>query len=470
MASRAGAIARAYEKMDSGEYLDDLARRIAIPTESQVPERAPELVRYQKEEIAPSFEAMGFTCEIIDNPVPQRGPVLVSQRIEDPTKPTVLIYGHGDVVRSVTSEWSDGIDPYVMKLDGDRIYGRGAVDNKGQHTLAMSAMQAVLAERGGELGFNAKFIIETGEEQGSPGLTEIVERYNDLLAADAFIGFDGPRKSFGRMDINLGCRGGVFFDLIVDLNRSGGLHSGHWGGVVPDAAIILAQALGTLTTPSGKILVEDWLPKSVPEAVLQACRDLVVDEVPGTPEPDPNWGETQLSPREKTLAWTSFIVLSLIAGNPDNPVNSVPSYAKASCQIRHTVDVAREVFEPALRKHLDTRGFENVEINMEIGRNQFSASRTDPEHPWVRWMVNSVTETTGVAPNLLPCSSGSNPSEIFKAGLGVPVMWMPHSYSGCKQHGADEHGLKSLFREGLGVVAAMYWDLGEGGTPKSSNA
>jgi acetylornithine deacetylase/succinyl-diaminopimelate desuccinylase-like protein len=393
---------------------------------------------------------------------------LVAQRIEDPARPIVLIYGHGDVVRAVPEEWSDGIDPYVMKIDGDKVYGRGAVDNKGQHTLAMSAMQAVLEERDGALGFNAKFIIETGEEQGSPGLKQIVEEHGDLLSAEMFLGFDGPRKSFGRMDLNLGCRGGVFFDLIVDLNRKGGLHSGHWGGVLPDAGIILAQAMATITTPSGRILIEDWLPKSVPEPVLQACRDLVVDPVPGTPEPDADWGHTELSPREKTLAWTSFIVLSFIAGNPDNPVNAVPSFAKARCQIRHTVDVPREAFVPALRAHLDAHDFKDVAINTEIGRDQFHASRTDPDHPWVRWARRSIVETTGVEPNVLPCSSGSNPSEMFKAGLDVPVIWMPHSYSGCNQHGADEHGLKSLFREGLGVVAALYWDLGEGGTPKDA--
>jgi acetylornithine deacetylase/succinyl-diaminopimelate desuccinylase-like protein len=468
MTDRAGAVERAHDKMDSGAFLDDLARRIAIPTESQVPSHAPELHRYQTDEIGPSFEAMGFERRIIENPVPERGPVLVAQRIEDPARPTVLIYGHGDVVRSVPEEWSDGIDPYVMKVDGDKVYGRGAVDNKGQHTLAMSAMQAVLEEREGALGFNAKFIIETGEEQGSPGLKQIVDENGELLAADMFLGFDGPRKSFGRMDLNLGCRGGVFFDLIVDLNRKGGLHSGHWGGVLPDAGIILAQAIRTITTPTGRILIEGWLPKSVPEAVLQACAELVVDPVPGTPEPDPDWGQSELSAREKTLAWTSFIVLAMVTGNPDNPVNAVPSYAKARCQIRYTVDVPRDAFVPALRAHLDEHGFKDVQIDTEIGRDQFPASRTDPDHPWVRWVRRSIMETTGVEPNVLPCSSGSNPSEMFKAGLDAPVIWMPHSYSGCNQHGADEHGLKSLFREGLGVVAGLYWDLGEKGTPEDA--
>ncbi len=465
MASRRGAVDRAHDKMDSGAYLEDLARRIAIPTESQVPERAAELYRYQRDEIGPCFDRMGFTCDILENPVSDRGPVLVASRLEDAAKPTVLIYGHGDVVRAVPEEWSDGLDPFEMKVVDDRVYGRGAVDNKGQHTLAMSAMQAVLEERGGALGFNAKFIIETGEEQGSPGMKRIVDDNKDLLAADFFLGFDGPRKSFGRMDMNLGCRGGVFFDLVVDLDRSGGLHSGHWGGVMADAGIILAQAIASITTPKGKILIEDWLPASVPDSVLDACRNLVVDPVPGMPEIDPDWGEPDMSPRERTLAWTSFIVLAYSTGNPDNPVNAVPSYAKARCQIRHTADVPRENFVPALRRHLDAKGFEGVEIDTEIGRDQFPASRTDPNHPWVQWVRRSIIESTGEEPNILPCSSGSNPSEMFRQGLDAAVIWMPHSYSGCNQHGADEHGLKSLFREGLGVVAGLYWDLGEGGTP-----
>jgi acetylornithine deacetylase/succinyl-diaminopimelate desuccinylase-like protein len=168
--------------------------------------------------MAPAFETMGFEHVTLDNPVSGRGPVLVASRIEDPSLPTVLLYGHGDVVRSVASEWENGRDPYVTSREGDRLYGRGVVDNKGQHTLAMLALEAVLTERG-KLGFNAKFMIKTGEEQGSPGLEKLLIEHTNLFTADAFLGFDGPRKSFSRLDLNLGCRGGVFFNLVVDLNR-----------------------------------------------------------------------------------------------------------------------------------------------------------------------------------------------------------------------------------------------------------
>ena len=130
------------------------------------------------------------------------------------------------------------------------------------------------------------------------------------------------------------------------------------------------------------------------------------------------------------------------------------------------MDVERDVFIPALRKHLDEHALHAVEINTNIGRDQFPASRTDPDHPWVNWVKESIVTTTGTSPNILPCSAGSNPSELFKAGLDVPVVWIPHSYSGCNQHGADEHGLRSMFREGIGVVAGLFWDLGDRATPR----
>lgn len=460
MGSREGAIARAEVYVDEGRFESDLAARVAVPTESQVPEQFQQLVRYQRDLMAPAFEAIGFDHVTLDNPVPQRGPVLVASRIEGPSLPTVLLYGHGDVVRSVASEWDGGRDPYGVKREGDRLYGRGVVDNKGQHTLAMLALEAVLAERG-RLGFNAKFMIETGEEQGSPGLDTLLAQHPNVFGADVFLGFDGPRKSFRRLDLNLGCRGGVFFSLVVDLARPGGLHSGHFGGVLPDAAIILAQALSTITTPNGRILVEDWLPKHVPNSVRAACHDIVADPVEGMPQPDPSWGFSELSEHEKVLAWTSFIVLAMSAGNPDNPVNAVPSFAKATCQIRHTVDVPANVFVPALRAHLDAHGFQIVEIDTNIGRDQFLASRTNPDDPWVQRFRQSIISTHGAEPNILPSSSGSNPSEMFKSRLGVPVVWLPSSYAGCNQHGANEHGLMSLFREGIQAATGIFWDLGD---------
>jgi hypothetical protein len=73
--------------------------------------------------------------------------------------------------------------------------------------------------------------------------------------------------------------------------------------------------------------------------------------------------------------------------------------------------------------------------------------------------------TAGRPPNIIPNIGASGPSEYFKQVLGVPVMWIPQSYGGCGQHGPDEHGLGSLFRDGLGLMAGVFWDIGEQGRP-----
>ena len=110
------------------------------------------------------------------------GPILTAERIEDRGRPTVLTYGHGDTVRGLEDQWRAGLDPWRLTEEGDRWYGRGSADNKGQHAVNLSALEAVLAERGGKLGFNLKLVLETCEERGSIGLRDFVAAHKDTLA------------------------------------------------------------------------------------------------------------------------------------------------------------------------------------------------------------------------------------------------------------------------------------------------
>lgn len=167
--SRNGAIERVRESFDNGDFLETLRRRVAIPTESQEPERLPDLHRYLEDEIAPSMARLGYTSKITENTVPGGGPFLVAERIEDSALPTLMTYGHGDVVRGIPEQWREGLDPWEITVEGERWYGRGTADNKGQHSIVIAALGAVLAERGHH-GFNSRILIETSEEIGSPGL------------------------------------------------------------------------------------------------------------------------------------------------------------------------------------------------------------------------------------------------------------------------------------------------------------
>ena len=456
--TRDEALAAARRHFDSGDFLAGLERRIAIQTESQEPSQRQELYRYLLSEIGPWLRRYDFSIELFENADPAGGPFLLATRHEDDDAPTLLTYGHGDVVRGIPEQWRDGLDPWSITVEGDCWYGRGTADNKGQHSIIMAALAQVIATRG-HLGFNAKVLIETGEEIGSPGLRSFCEEHKEKLAADLFLASDGPRQSPDVADISLGNRGGISFDLLVNL-REGSRHSGHYGGLIEDPGITLAHALATITDRRGRIFVQDWLPKSVPDGVTEALRALEVDAGDTALAGPADWGEPGLTPAEKVLGWTSFIVLAFVTGRPENPVNGVQPDASARCQIRFTADVEEEALLPALRRHLDEHDFSQVEIR-QAGHASFPAWRTDPDDPWVAWTLRSMEQTLGCRPNLIPNSSGGLPSQIFANALDIPVIWIPHSYGGCRQHGPDEHLLAPATREALEIMTGIFWDLGE---------
>ena len=227
--SRDAALARAAQFFDDGEFFDLLARRVAVPSTSQEPDKRPALYAYLQEEIQPALDAMGYATSLHENPDPAGGPLLVGERIEDPDLVTVLTYGHGDTVRGQEGRWRDGRDPWTLEKDGERWYGRGSADNKGQHSINLAAL-AIVHETAGQLGFNSKILIETSEETGSAGLREFCQAEKQRLKADVLVSSDGPRLTPDVPTLFMGTRGAINFELIVDL-REGGHHSGNWGGI-----------------------------------------------------------------------------------------------------------------------------------------------------------------------------------------------------------------------------------------------
>jgi len=464
--SREAAIAKAEAYFESGGLKTDLARLIAMPTESQNPERADVLTAYIETEMRPLLESLGFTCKTLHHPK-AKGPFLFAERIEDPSLPTILGYGHGDVIRGLDKDWNEGLSPWTLTEVGDRWYGRGVVDNKGQHVINIAGLKAVLETRG-KLGFNAKYLIEMGEEMGSPGLRELCEEQKELLKADVLIASDGPRLNAERPTVFLGSRGGVTFDMSINA-RDSGHHSGNWGGILSDPAIQLAHAIATIVSPTGQIRIHEWVPKEVPASVRRALADCEVDGGPDGPTIDPEWGEPGLTPAEQVFGWCSFDVLAMKAGNPETPVNAVPPSAWARCQLRYVVGVDPYEVIPAVRRHLDRHGFTMVEVSKS--RDEiFHATRLDPEDPWVHWAVTSLAKTTGKKPAILPNLGGSLPNDIFSEILGLRTIWVPHSYPGCSQHAPNEHLPVAIAREALAVMAGLYWDLGTGDIPSVDKA
>jgi len=456
--SREQAIERAERYFDGGGFVEELGRRVAIRTESQEPQSKPELERYLVEEMEPSLRRLGFRCRVLPNPVVTAGPFLFAERMEDPALVTVFTYGHGDVIRGQETQWRAGLSPWTLTREGDRLYGRGTADNKGQHTINLAALEAALATRG-RLGFNVKILIETGEETGSPGLRKLCEQNKELFKADVLIASDGPRITPGQATIFLGTRGVMNIDLHVDL-REGGHHSGNWGGLLANPGIVLAQALATITGPRGEIKVDEWRPNSLTDSVREALAGIEVDGGPDGPKIDRNWGEPDLTPAERVFGWSSFEVLAFVCGNPDKPVNAIPPRARAHCQLRYVVGVDHTDIVPALQRHLERHGFPVVRVS-QARDEAMPATRLDPKHPWVRWAKASIERTTGSRVVVLPNLGGSLPNDVFSDVLGLPTVWIPHSYASCSQHAPNEHLLMPTAREGIRLMAGLMWDLGE---------
>ncbi len=461
MPTREDAIAAATAHFDEGGFLSDLRRRVRIPSESQNPSCVGPLRDYLTEEMTPYLRSLGFQCQVLENPVAPRLPLLAAQRVEDPSLATVLTYGHGDTVRGMEGRWREGLQPWTVTVDGERWYGRGVADNKGQHAINLAALAAVLRTEG-RLGFNVRVLLEMGEESGSPGLHAICEQEKARFQADVLIASDGPRLAPDRPTVFGGSRGVLNFDLVVDL-REGGHHSGNWGGLLANPGIILGHAIACLVSHRGEIRVPALKPPGIPESVRRVLAQLEVTGE-GGPQIDPEWGEPGLTLAEKVYGWNTLEVLALESGDPAAPAHAIPPKAWARCHMRFVAGQDPSRFVPAVRAHLDAAGLHMVRVS-PVRESWTNATRLDPDDPWLTTALESLERTTGSKPAYLPNLGGTLPNDAFTDILGLPTVWIPHSYGGCSQHAPDEHILAPLTRQALQIMTGLFWDIGHGAAP-----
>lgn len=445
-------IEAAAEIVEGQAFFDLLSRLIARRSISQSEGQAADLYAYLENDMLPLLQPMGFECRILDNPTGSGGPFLIGQRIEDEARPTILIYGHGDVCNGEAARWRPGLDPFTLLREGDRLYGRGTADNKIQHLINILALQHLLQHRE-KLGFNVKLLIEMGEETGSKGLHQLCEVHRQDLAADVLIASDGPRLQQDIPTMFMGSRGGLSFDLRVDL-REGEFHSGNFGGLLADPVTLLAHALATIVDRRGQIQIPEWRPNSLNDDIRAALK--------GLPDRrhDQDWGEKGLTPAERVFGWNSFAVLAIAAGNIAAPQNAICGSARATCQLRFVVGTDMDEILPALRRHLDAHGFSMVEIDATRDK-PFKATRSSPNHPWVRFVEQSLKRSVNKPVHLLPNLAGSLPNDVFTDILDLPTIWIPHSHAECGQHGPNEHALVSVAAEGMRLMVGLFQDIGQ---------
>ncbi|WP_447928986.1 M20 family metallopeptidase [Vreelandella sp. EE27] len=455
--TRQDAIKLALEELSNGNFYKTLARRVAMRTVSQNAECKKMLERYLDTEIEPFLSGLGFTCRVIDNPQEGMPPLLIGERIEDVSLSTLLLYGHGDVTDGQETQWSSDIDPWALTFIDGHIYGRGSADNKGQHSVNLTALEATLKAREGKLGYNVKILFEMSEEIGSPGLEETCRLYRDALKSDLFLASDGPRIRDDMPTLFLGSRGVLQFKLSLNTGN-GGRHSGNWGGVITNPAVVLSNALATLVSQKGEVLANFMKAPAITDGVGKLIRHLPVGGGALDPVINPCWGERALSGGERLYGANTLEILGLSAGRTDKPVGAIPELAEAVLQLRFVKGTDWKAIEARLRQHLDMHGFEEVALEMLGG---YAATRLDADHPWVGFVAKSAEQTLNEPIHILPNLGGTIPNHCFADVLTLPTVWLPHSYPSCNQHAPNEHLLETIVEQGLKMAVGVFWDLGE---------
>jgi hypothetical protein len=126
-------------------------------------------------------------------------------------------------------------------------------------------------------------------------------------------------------------------------------------------------------------------------------------------------------------------------------------------QLRHVAGTDVDRVEEAVAEHLSAHGFPMVDVRV-VG--SFPASRTPLDDPWALWAARTLDQACDGRLAVLPNIGGSLPNHVFTDVLGLPTLWLPHSYPGCLQHAPDEHMLGSVAREGLVLATALFHALG----------
>ena len=323
-----------YVEANTPRYLEELMAFLRIPSISSLPEHAADVNR-AADWVAERLKTAGIEAVQI---LPTDGhPVVYGQWLHAPDKPTIMIYGHFDTQPVDPLElWTH--PPFEPVVKDDRIYARGASDDKGNMLIPILVAEAMLKTRG-SLPVNVKFFFEGQEEIGSPQMPDFISARRDLLACDMVLSSDGGQWEENQPALNVGRRG--LAALQIDLQGAEqDVHSGSYGGTFQNPIHALAQLLTSMRSLQGKILVEGFYDAvldlsdseraqidGIPYDESQYLKDLGLDQL---------FGETGYSTYERAWVRPTLEVNGIWGGFQGEGIKTViPSlaHAKITCRL-----------------------------------------------------------------------------------------------------------------------------------------
>lgn len=440
-----------YIDQHSPTFLSRLMDYVSRPSISAYGEGIGEVAEY----IAQVMRQIGLNVKIM----PTSGwPMVFGEYIARPDAPTVLLYGHYDVQPpDPLEEWTT--PPFEPTVRDGRLYARGVGDNKGQHFAQLMALETLLTCRG-SLPCNVKVLLEGEEEVGSPHMPEFIREHRADLEADLVIVSDGPVHENGQSTISFGVRGVLDIELRArGANRD--LHSGHWGGIVPDPLWTLVHLLGTMKNERGEITIEGFYDNVQPLTDLEreALAKLPID----VEEIKHSLGLLRLDePQERGYferlsAWPTLTINGIHGGYGGPGSKTVlPREAVAKCDIRLVEAQTADEILAKIKAHVQ-RYAPEVSVSSYGGMDP---SKTPLDSPFTEPLSQAITAAQGAEPLLVPAKGASLPNYVFTRTLGIPAFGVPYANVDESNHAPNENMEIARFFMGIKTGAAMLSYLG----------
>jgi len=404
------------------------------------------------------FTRMGLKPELHETP---GHPVVIARSEAKPDRPTVLIYGHYDVQPvDPVAEWDT--PPFEPTLIGDKIFCRGATDNKGQHFSHILGVEETLAAHG-DLPVNVIFLIEGEEEIGSPNLAPFLEKHRDSLACDICAVSDTGMIAPGIPTMTYGLRGIACLDFKIH-GPSLDLHSGVYGGAVPNPAQIVADLVSTLHDENLKVSIPGFYDSVVPLEKWE--REMWASLPDGDAATIAETGVAGL------MGETGYTALEQRWGRPTAEVNGIgggyqgegsktviPREAMAKLSFRLVPDQAPETILEIAAAHLKKHCPDSCRIEVELGHHG-PAYVMDPHSSYGKAAQRALQVAFSDEPRLIR-EGGSIPIiQSIKDILGVDTLLLGLALPDCQIHAPNESFTVSNFEAGIRLNRALLEELG----------
>lgn len=442
-----------YIEENKDRFLEELFELIRIPSISSKPEHKPDMYRAAEKWKELMLKSGVDKAEVFET---DGNPVTYGEKMIDPKAPTVLVYGHMDVMPVEPLElWNT--DPFEPVIKDGKIWARGADDDKGQAFMHAKAFEYLV--KNDKLACNVKFLIEGEEEVGSPNLPAFCQKYKDMLKADIILVSDTSMIAPNIPSITTGLRGLAYWEVEVT-GPNVDLHSGIFGGAVANPINVLAKMIAQTMDDNGRILIpgfyDDVMEVSAEERAKLAEAPFSLDEYKKSLDIEKEFGEEGFSTNERTGIRPTFDVCGIWGGYTGEGAKTVlPSKAYAKISTRLVPNQKHEKIAQLFVKYFESIAPNTVKVKVEYLHG--GPSYVCPiDLPAYRAAEKAYTDVYGKMP--IPVRSGGSIPIIstFEEILGIKSVLMGFGLQSDAIHSPNENYPLEQFFNGIKTIPLFY--------------